>query len=53
MSRKTRIPRYKEALVGWMSIHIHEKLTYAEAIEKSLYEKLIYRKNLTTKHRLL
>lgn len=34
------MPRYKEAIVGRKSIHNDKKLTYTEAIERSLYEKL-------------
>lgn len=43
--KKTGMPRYKEAILGRKSIHNDKKLTYTEAIERSLYEKLICRKN--------
>lgn len=45
--KKTGMPRYKEAILGRKSIHNDKKLTYTEAIERSLYEKLICRKNWT------
>lgn len=44
ISKKTGIPRYKEAIIRKL-INNDKKLTYTETIERSLHQKLICRKN--------